>query len=51
MKEKKLGAPRKPPEEKLIQRSFRFKQRQLDKIDRYGSDWLRLVVDRAKPPK
>ncbi len=51
MEPKKLGAPRKPEDEKLIQKSFRFKRRQLDKIDLYGMDWLRDVVDLAKPPK
>ena len=52
LKEKKrIGRPPVPDDEKLKQRSVRMKERQWAKVDLYGQEWLRLVVDRAKPPK
>ena len=50
-KAKKMGAPPLPPEERLVQRSIRFKPRQWAKIDLYGVEWLRALIDKAKPPK
>lgn len=38
-------------ENRLIGRSMRFKQRQLDKIDAAGMEWLRDLVDKAPMPK
>ena len=49
---KKMGAPTKPPEEKLVQRSIRMKEKQWAKFDKFGGiDWLRSLVDKARPPK
>ena len=48
---KKIGAPTKPDDEKLVQRSIRMKNRQWEKVDRFGLDWLRALIDKARPPK
>ena len=48
---RKMGAPKKPDDEKLVQKSIRFKQSILDKIDIYGLAWARSVLEKAKPPK
>jgi len=47
----KRGRPPTPPEEALVLRSMRLKPRHWAKIDAYGVDWLRRLIDRAKPPK
>ena len=49
--QKKLGAPPKPPEERLKQRSIRLKPAQWAKVDEYGLAWLRALIDKAKAPK
>lgn len=44
------GRPPKPDDEKLVQRSIRMRQAQWDKVDANGGvDWLRKLIDRAKP--
>lgn len=48
---KKMGRPPTPDDEKLVVRSIRLKNRQWEKVDRFGLDWLRALIDRAKPPK
>jgi hypothetical protein len=45
------GRPPTPPEEALVLRSIRLKPRQWAKVDAHGVDWLRGLIDRAKPPK
>lgn len=45
------GRPPIPDEDKLVQRSIRLKQKHWDKIDALGLDWLRKLIERAKPPK
>ena len=46
------GRPPKPDEEKLMQRSIRLLPKQWEKFDAAGGiDWLRKLIDRAKPPK
>lgn len=44
------GRPPKPPEERLVQRTIRLTPDLWEKIDRYGTLWLRGVIKRAKPP-
>jgi hypothetical protein len=52
MEEKKpRGRPPVPPDQKLEQRSVRLLPRHWEKVDAYGLEWLRQVIDRAKPPK
>lgn len=45
------GRPPKPPEETLVLRSIRLTPAMWEKVDRYGMDWLRGLITRAKPPK
>lgn len=45
------GRPPKPPEEKLEQRSIRLTSEQWAKIDAYGLEWLRKLIQRAKGQK
>ncbi|CAN5787737.1 hypothetical protein BH09PSE5_BH09PSE5_38370 [soil metagenome] len=47
---KTMGRPPVPPDEKLVLRSIRLKATHWAKIDRGGYDWLRKLLDRAKPP-
>lgn len=48
---KKRGAPPKPPEEKLHRRAMYLTEAQWAKVDALGLEWLRKLIDRAKPPK
>lgn len=43
------GRPKLPEEQRLIQRSIRLSAEQWAKIDIGGLDWLRKLIDRAKP--
>jgi hypothetical protein len=43
------GRPPAPPEEKLILRSIRLKAQQWAKVDEFGIEWLRKLIDRARP--
>ncbi len=46
------GRPKLAPDEKLVQRSIRLSADHWTKIDAHGGlDWLRKLIDRAKPPK
>lgn len=45
------GRPPKPEHERLVLRSIRLTPAQWEKINLYGRDWLRALIDRAKPPK
>jgi hypothetical protein len=45
------GRPHLPDNERLIVRSIRLSPTQWAKIDANGMDWLRALIDRAKPPK
>jgi len=45
------GRPPVPPEEKLEQRSIRLTPAQWEKVDTFGIDWLRKLIERAKPPR
>ncbi len=47
----KGGRPPIPDDEKLVQKTLRLKKRHWDKIDAHGLDWLRKLIERAKPPK
>lgn len=48
----KGGRPPKPDSEKLVQRSIRLAPAQWAKFDAAGGiEWLRKLIDRAKPPK
>ena len=47
---KKRGRPPTRPEDRLLQRTVRLKPSAWDKIDRMGMEWLRKLIDRAKPP-
>jgi hypothetical protein len=52
MEDKKpRGRPPVPPDQKLEQRSIRLTAEQWAKIDAYGLDWLRKLIQRAKGPK
>jgi hypothetical protein len=44
------GRPPAPPEQRLEQRSIRMTAAQWAKVDAYGLEWLRRLIDRAKPP-
>ncbi|SDH08894.1 hypothetical protein SAMN05216466_10758 [Paraburkholderia phenazinium] len=44
------GRPRLPDEQKQVQRSIRLSPELWAKIDAYGLDWLRQLIQRAKPP-
>ena len=48
---RKPGRPPVPPEDKLELRAMRLKPSQWAKVEQYGMDWLRKLIDRAKPPK
>ncbi|WP_241295390.1 hypothetical protein [Burkholderia stabilis] len=45
------GRPRLPDGHKLVQRSIRLSAEQWAKIDLYGLEWLRQLIQRAKPPR
>lgn len=45
------GRPPIAEEERLIVRSIRLSAEQWSRLDAYGMDWLRKLIDRAKPPK
>ena len=45
------GRPPKPPEELLEQRSIRLTQAQWAKVDEFGMEWLRKLIQKAKGPK
>jgi hypothetical protein len=45
------GRPPKPESERLVLRSIRLTPAQWEKIDLHGKEWLRALIDRAKPPK
>ena len=45
------GRPKLPDDQKLVQRSIRLSVEQWAKIDQYGLEWLRQVVQRAKSPR
>jgi len=45
------GRPPTPPDEKLELRGIRLKPRHWEKVDLYGMDWLRRLIERGKPPK
>ena len=51
MEPKTLGRPTKPDDEKLVQKSIRLKKKHWDKVDRFGLEWLRSLIDKAKAPK
>ncbi len=44
------GRPPKDPSERLIGRSIRLTAAQWEKVDKYGMDWLRDLIRRARPP-
>lgn len=46
---KPRGRPKLPPEQKLLHGTVRFTAGQWAKIDQNGMDWLRKLVDRARP--
>ena len=48
---KKLGRPAIQPDQRLVLRSIRLSPAHWSKVDKYGLDWLRALIDRAKPPK
>jgi len=46
------GRPPAPPETALTERiTLRVDKALKDKIDRFGNDWARRVLEKAKPPK
>lgn len=45
------GRPVKSPDELLSIRSVRLSDAQWAKVQANGMDWLRKLIDRAKPPK
>jgi hypothetical protein len=45
------GRPPSAPDQRLEQRSIRLAPSQWAKIDQYGMQWLRNVIERARPPK
>lgn len=45
------GRPAKPADELLSIRSVRLSDAQWAKVQLHGMDWLRKLIDRAKPPK
>lgn len=47
----KGGRPPKPEEDRLVLRAIRLKPAHWAKVDEYGMEWLRKLIDRAKPPK
>jgi hypothetical protein len=46
----KGGRPRKPDDQRLVQRSIRLPPDLWAKIDANGLEWLRSVIKRARPP-
>ena len=42
------GRPPKPEDEKLIRRAMYLTEKQWDKVDAMGLDWLRKLIERAK---
>ena len=46
----KGGRPPKPEAERLVQRSIRLPPALWAKIDTHGLEWLRGVIQRARPP-
>jgi hypothetical protein len=46
----KGGRPPKPEAERLVQRSIRLPPAQWAKIDAHGLEWLRAIIQRARPP-
>lgn len=44
------GRPKLPEGQKLVQRSIRLSADHWAKIDQYGLDWLRQLIQRGKPP-
>lgn len=45
----KPGRPPTPPDQKLILKSIRLTAAQWAKVDANGADWLRALIDKAKP--
>lgn len=45
------GRPKLADHEKLVQRSIRLSAEQWAKIDELGLDWLRKLIQQARPPK
>ena len=45
------GRPKIPDDQRLVQRSIRLSAEQWAKIDEHGLDWLRQLIQRAKPPR
>lgn len=45
----KGGRPQKPEAERLVQRSIRLSPALWAKIDANGLEWLRAVIQRARP--
>lgn len=45
------GRPPVAPDDKLELRSVRLTAAQWAKVQAHGMDWLRKLIDRAKPPK
>jgi hypothetical protein len=43
------GRPPAPPDARLEQRSIRLTAAQWAKIDQFGMEWLRALIDRARP--
>lgn len=50
-KKPKAGRPPKSDDERLIHFSVRLTEAQIAKVRAHGFDWLRALIDRAKPPK
>ena len=48
---KKRGRHPKPPGEALERRAMYLTPAQWAKVDAFGMEWLRKLIDRAKPPK
>lgn len=48
---KKRGRRPKPADEKLERRAMFLTPAQWAKVDAFGVEWLRKLIDRAKPPK
>ena len=45
------GRPPVAPDERLVQRSIRLPPALWAKVDLHGLDWLRRLIELAKPPK
>lgn len=45
------GRPKLPDDQKLVQRSIRLTVEQWAKIDEYGLDWLRRLIQKGKPDR